>query len=53
MRDYLIAPSVLSADFAILGAEVETALHIQADRNLASQLRWSIQVQHLDASWNQ
>ena len=31
MRDYLIAPSVLSADFAILGAEVETVIAAGAD----------------------
>ena len=31
MRDYLIAPSILSADFACLGAEVETVLAADAD----------------------
>lgn len=31
MRDYLIAPSILSADFAILGAEVATVIAAGAD----------------------
>jgi len=31
VRDYLIAPSILSADFAILGAEVETVIEAGAD----------------------
>lgn len=31
MRDYLIAPSILSADFACLGAEVEAVLAADAD----------------------
>lgn len=31
MRDYLIAPSILSADFARLGAEVEAVLAADAD----------------------
>jgi ribulose-phosphate 3-epimerase len=31
VRDYLIAPSILSADFAILGAEVETVIAAGAD----------------------
>ncbi|HPE72498.1 MAG TPA: ribulose-phosphate 3-epimerase [Candidatus Competibacter sp.] len=31
MRDYLIAPSILSADFARLGAEVDTVLAAGAD----------------------
>ncbi len=31
MRDYLIAPSILSADFAILGVEVETVIAAGAD----------------------
>ncbi|MCC9000719.1 MAG: ribulose-phosphate 3-epimerase, partial [Candidatus Contendobacter sp.] len=31
MRDYLIAPSILSADFARLGAEVDAVLAAGAD----------------------
>ena len=31
MKDYLIAPSILSADFARLGAEVDAVLEAGAD----------------------
>ena len=59
MKDFLIAPSILYADFARLGADVESALAAGADifRRDGQSLRtqphdWACRMQGIEGLWH-